>query len=397
MLIALLATVAAVVSLAAQPVTQVSGPSRKNLGPAVNGAGAEILPVVTADGATLYLDRRFDSLNVGGVDDPDDIFQSHRNAAGNWSAPRNLGSPFNTTGSDALLWVSRDGNKALVHSDALPPPRLALAIRTDGAWGPLMPVAIDGISDVGESYYATIAPDERRMILALARDSTRSDNSDLFVATLASPDLLHWNTPTPLSSIINTERYEGAPFIAWDNRTLYFASDRYGGLGGSDIWVSQRLGESWAVWSEPINLGSRVNTPAQEESLTLPRFDSSGYYSSPGEYGEMDIFHVRLPDALLPTRVVVVNGMFRAGGRGVVGLIRAIRNRDQTETGSTSSASDGSFTLMLPPGDVYTITGWSPQTGEVESQIDGTAIIQGEVDCILQHPGEREANGGGRP
>ncbi len=397
MLIALLMTVVAAIALVAQPATLMDGPPRKNLGPIVNGPGAEILPIITPDGKALYFDRKFDSSNTGGIEDPDDAWVANRLPNADWDSARNLGRPFNSAGSDALLWASADGNRVLVYSDTLPLPHLALMKRSGTQWGAPQSISIEGLSNLGETYFATITPDERRLILTLAPDSSKPDNLDLYVSTLASPDLLTWSRPSPLSAVINTTQYEGAPYMAWDNRTLYYASERFGGMGGADIFVSRRIGDSWAAWSQPVNLGPRINSPAGEESLTLPWFDTWGYVSAPGEYGQTDIFQVRLPDDLLPQRVIVVLGSFRSNDRGVIGLIRAIRADDGTEIGSVSSDIDGAFTLILPPNESYVITGWSGSTGEVQSRVDGKGTEQGVFECVLNAAGEKGANGGEQP
>ena len=72
-----------------------------------------------------------------------------------------------------------------------------------------------------------------------------------------------WTEPRKLINPINTN--EGkfgtfATFIASDNVTLYFASDRNGGLGNCDIYYSKRLDDTWLNWSEPVNLGRDINT-----------------------------------------------------------------------------------------------------------------------------------------
>ena len=81
-----------------------------------------------------------------------------------------------------------------------------------------------------------------------------------------------------------------SPFIAADGVTLYFSSDRPGGIGENDIWMSKRLDDSWTKWSDPVNLGRPINTEKSEAFFTM---DAGGEYayltSSDGSVGASDI------------------------------------------------------------------------------------------------------------
>jgi len=385
MLVPALALLAAVMALPAQPVTATDGPPRRNLGPRVNGLGAEILPIVSVDGRVLYFDRKFDSANTGGVEDPDDICFAWLDESGQWEDAQNAGSPPNTHGSDALLWISAHGDHALIFSETLPSPRIGLTHLRDGKWITPQPIQIEGITSLGETYYATITPDERHLILALRADSINPENLDLYVANAVKLDLSSWGRPTPLSPVVNTSQFEGAPFVAWDNRTLYYSSTRIGGQGGGDIWMSRRIGDSWASWTTPVNLGQRINTPGLEESMTLPWFVDSGFVSSLGEYGQADLFTVRIADDMLPTPTVVVSGRFLVRDEPTKGLVRALRTRDGLEVASTTSAMDGTFRFFLAPGEEYAIVGWAPGVGEIVRNVDATDQANALLECEL-HP-----------
>ncbi len=77
-----------------------------------------------------------------------------------------------------------------------------------------------------------------------------------------------WSVPDNLGTTINTAALEGCPFIAKDNLTLLFASNRAGGSGANDIYASQRENED-SPWGSPLNLGTGINTGAGEECPTL--------------------------------------------------------------------------------------------------------------------------------
>ncbi|MEN9347166.1 MAG: hypothetical protein RLZZ77_677 [Bacteroidota bacterium] len=97
----------------------------------------------------------------------------------------------------------------------------------------------------------------------------------------------NWSAAVELQ--FNSETYSnGHPSLTKDGAFIYFVSDRPGGVGGTDIYVSQRLGETW---SEPINLGPGVNTEGNE-MFPFISADGALFFSSDGHagLGGMDIF-----------------------------------------------------------------------------------------------------------
>jgi Tol biopolymer transport system component len=89
---------------------------------------------------------------------------------------------------------------------------------------------------------------------------------------------------------INTKYIETSPSLSPDEQTLYFISNRPGGFGGKDIWSSERL--SNGNWSEPVNLGKKINTDKDEESPFMMSDGVTLYFSSKGHnsFGGYDIF-----------------------------------------------------------------------------------------------------------
>src|SRR6266704_1047693 len=75
----------------------------------------------------------------------------------------------------------------------------------------------------------------------------------------AGPHFTGWSTPANLGTTINTTFTETGPALSKDGLSLYFYSNRPGGFGGNDIWVSQRESANDA-WGTPVNLGSTVNS-----------------------------------------------------------------------------------------------------------------------------------------
>jgi Tol biopolymer transport system component len=113
-----------------------------------------------------------------------------------------------------------------------------------------------------------------------------------------APRLSDWSAPVnlgpPVSAVLTGSPARGGelnPFISRDGLSLYFSSDRPGGFGGLDIWVSQRPSVN-DPWGEPQNLGPNVNTPSTENSPALSPDGRRLYFQSdrPGAFGDLDLY-----------------------------------------------------------------------------------------------------------
>jgi hypothetical protein len=107
----------------------------------------------------------------------------------------------------------------------------------------------------------------------------------------AAPEYSDWSVPVNLGPIVNSSFADAGPAISKDGLSLYFHSERPGSLGSTDLWVSQRGSED-GPWSTPVNVGTAVNTPFTEAVATLSRDEHWLFFSSdrPGGSGGMDIW-----------------------------------------------------------------------------------------------------------
>jgi outer membrane protein OmpA-like peptidoglycan-associated protein len=243
-------------------------------------------------------------------------------------------------------------------------------------WQKPVRVTIEGVTDLGDrGYYAYISPDGRRLMLSFARDRQEPENGDIYYCPALGTDLLRWGAPVNLGSAINTPAFDGAPFIAADNRTMYFASNGRSGYGDADLYVTHRIGEGWLQWTEPVDLGPVVNTPLSEASLSISAQGDYAYVSGAGNIGEVfygaaDIYRIKLPDTMRPQRTMTIEGKLVAGSTGIQGLIRAERLPDRKEVASVASDPEGHFTMILPAGEEYRLTGGSEGYTEASKNVD---------------------------
>lgn len=271
---------------------------------AINSFQTTTQPVLAPDG-TLFLDRKMHPDNSdGGVKDSDDAWTSKRNANGTWADP--VLSKFTTfIRPDVVFSFTSDGLAALVEGryrimDGVLVPTLAIITRKSrkDLFSEVTPVIMPGVPSIGRNFYGVMSDDRSSIVLALERPDGRG-GLDLYVTQRCEKV---WSTPLNLGIDINTPAFEGAPWLAADGQTLYFASSgRDDRRGKADIYVSRRREGSWTSWTPPRNLGSCVNTIEDETAFSLiGRGDSALIHSWDAESDRPGIYIVELPEDLRP-------------------------------------------------------------------------------------------------
>jgi OmpA-OmpF porin, OOP family len=235
--------------------------------PVVNSVFDEQAPALSPDGNLLVFSRAHHPTNIGGTKDRGDIWISEKDAAGNWSEPRNAGAVLNSKGTDSPIGFLAD-NRTLYFQrhfgQDLSFPDLAgifKTVKTPTGWSKPERVVIPGY--INRSIYQSghITPDERVMVLSL--DSYGSiGNEDIYVILRQADG--SWSAPRNVGLQINTVYQEFSPYLSDDKRDIYFATNGRGGFGSFDILVARRLDDSWTQWSAPKNLGNDINTTGRE-------------------------------------------------------------------------------------------------------------------------------------
>ena len=264
------------------------GPLRK-LPPAINSQYEDILPMQSPDGKTLFFSRAASPENVGGKFAGTDIWISQYNDSDlDWSKPQNE-KIFNDKGTNAVIGINEKGDEVyLLNTTGT---KRAQGIyhsrKRNNTWSEPELVPIPGLS-TEDFLGAYVTPDMKTIIFSMNGEESRG-NEDLYICLKNAKG--EWSKPRNLGSTINTSGFEMAPFLSPNKRRLYFASNGHPGYGNSDIFYSDRLYESWEVWSAPKNLGLKINSPAFESFFAI-YYDTVAFFSSSRNREFSDIYRV---------------------------------------------------------------------------------------------------------
>ena len=348
-------------------------------------------PVQGADGS-LYLDRKFHPDNPDGASaDPDQVWVTHQRS-GRWQEPRlaELDVLEARTGrrirADVVFGFSADNMRALFAGRFAPGSTamsLALAQRIT-AEGPFVSYQVI-VPELGKRFYATFSDDGSTIIAALERPGGKGD-LDLYRITNNACGMI--SAPVPLADNINTASFDGAPWLACDGETLYYASaGREDRRGKADLYMTRRLDATWARWSDPVNLGPCVNSTEDETSVSLPCGSPRIFFTSWDANTERaGIYTAKLADSLLPKPMVrTVVSVRDAIADTIVRGLRIFETVSVSDScpswrGWPIDARTGHAVLILSNINATQLTigsdpGWQRVSAAVDSPAEGSASI----------------------
>jgi outer membrane protein OmpA-like peptidoglycan-associated protein/tetratricopeptide (TPR) repeat protein len=213
------------------------------LGKNVNTQYVEYAPIVSLDDSLLFFTARRPE-NIGGGRDSkglyyEDIYFSKKDSNGNWSKAKNMGKGINTSDHDAAAGLSADKSQLIIY-------------RSSGN---------------GDLY------------LSINKDNT-------------------WGKAKKMNKFINTESHEASASFSYDMMKLYFSSDREGGYGGLDIYVSNI--DEKGNWGMAENIRGKINSPYDEINLVPMPDGQTFYFTSNGHngMGGLDIYKITYKDSM---------------------------------------------------------------------------------------------------
>lgn len=261
----------------------------------INSEYPELKPNLSPSGDRLYFSRFKHPGNHGTSDLEDIWFAEFDSTTLTWSEPAVLDGTLNNEGPNYINNITLTGDTVLLGNRYSKKGKMSagvsISVRENNTWSE--PQAIEIKNEYNIAAHGNFFLGTHGVILsAVERDGTRGSR-DLYVS--------FWNgkqatRPINLGNTINSELEESSPFLSEDNKTLFFASKGHSGFGGFDIYVSERLDDTWQNWSEPKNLGSAINGPFDEQFFSVSAKAQCAFFSKQVTGGNDDIYQIRLDD-----------------------------------------------------------------------------------------------------
>jgi Tol biopolymer transport system component len=255
-----------------------------NLGPTVNSSGYDFSPSIRGDGLEMY----FESDRPGGEGTYDIWVSTRASKEDDWGASKNLGSPINTSDWQNSPCISADGLELYWNDWGL---RVARRATVSDPWGEAENDSLINVNTSNVNSGPCLSSDGLSLFLFSWNEK------ELYVSTRPTIDDL-WSEPVnlgPTVNGVNSTWVNRDPSISADGLVLTFTSDRDGGSGRTDLWMTRRSTID-GPWTEPVNLGPTINSDKREYEPEISADGRSLIFCSnrDGGYGDYDIWQASI-------------------------------------------------------------------------------------------------------
>lgn len=349
-----------------------------NIGSPINTDETEFVPVISSDESVMIFTYVGKNSTGGLLDDElkknkedgkyhEDIFISTRSTDSTWTIPKGITS-LNTNGNDAAVALSSDGQTLFTFvSDSKNLGDLYFSTLSGTEWS--TPEKLN--SNINSEFWegsCSITADGRYLYFASERPGG-SGGRDLYVSEKVDGD---WGLAVNLGPMINTKYNEDAPFIHPDGITMFFSSEGHKSIGGYDIMYSIKKENNWI---EPVSMGIPLNTTEDDKYYVINAKGDVGYFSSnrsgSGGKGGHDIYTVtpgifgeKPVLALLKGKVFLNN----VPGNAKIDIIK--KENNEAIGPYFSNSKTGNYLMALSPGSGYLIKISAPDMEIIEEEID---------------------------
>jgi outer membrane protein OmpA-like peptidoglycan-associated protein len=254
-------------------------------------------------------------------------------------------------------------------------------------WGPLTRLPFPINSDYWDSH-PTISYDGNTLIFSSDRPGGYG-KADLYISTRSANGT--WSAPKNLGPEINTAENEITPFIHTDSQTLYFSSRGHGSLGGYDIFYSRKKDDG--TWKKPQNLGYPINTRNDEISFFVSLDGQTGFMCSnklnlpDGRevgVGGLDLYSFSLYPEARPEEIVFLEGQLKGGdGMPVGGTVEVKNQRTKEVTTIEADTADGRYVAILSAKDDYVLTVNQEGLAFTSARVGGKDTPAGEPVALV--------------
>ncbi len=340
-----------------------------NLGQAINTEYDEHSPVISGDESALLYTSNRKGLSKKIKDEvlyPEDIYFSQWREA-NWLPAVNAGIEINTNQYDATCSLSSDGKTLIIYRNE-GAGSLYISHLEDEKWTSPKKLPNPINTAYGESH-ASLSLDGNTIVFTSSRPGGLGEKDIYMCHKLPDGS---WGKVMLLDNNINTPQNEESPFLSYDGQTLYFASEGHNSMGGFDIFRSEK--DENGNWGKAINIGYPINTVG-DDLFYIPTLDCQRVYFAserPGGYGRSDIYIIEFPETDERSLAVVSGFLFTEDGLPSSSSTINISNALTGEEAGTyrPQANSGKYTMILPTGVNYLMTITTPEMISISKEIN---------------------------
>jgi len=318
-----------------------------NLGDNVNSKVSEYFPTITIDGRQLVYTRRVNNFN-------EDFFGAEL-TDNTWGMSKGLPGDINTNQNEGAQNISQDGQWLIFtgcnFAEGMGSCDLYISYLTPEGWSAPENLGSNINSDAWESA-PSLSPDKRDLYFSSNRPGGYG-SSDIYLSHRLSNG--RWTEPENLGPEVNTAGNESCPFIHSDNQTLYFTSNGHLGYGGDDLFMTKKGPKN--IWSQAVNLGYPINTIENEGSLVVAADGKTAYYASDrsDSRGGLDIYSFELRNDVRPAKTLWVKGKVfdKKTSKGLPSAVELTDLSTQEVLSRVQTDETGSYLITLPVGKDY--------------------------------------------
>ena len=320
------------------------------MGDTINFLNAQFFPVLTADEETLI----FSGMTA---EREENIYTTHR-IKGGWDVPEQISKSINTPDNEGTCAISADGRTLVLTAcnrpDSFGGCDLYISHKEGKDWSTPQNLG-DAINTRERETQPSLSADGHTLYFSSDRRGGVGKD-DIWVTTLNAQN--KWTEPKNLGNVINTPDEEIAPFIHDNGHTLFYSSNGLPGMGGYDIFITKRLD---TTWSEPQNIGYPINTVAEQVGLFISANGKNAYYTDDNTdkaKGRSLLYTFALPESLknqiTPTRYAKGKIFDKKTGKALASTIELYDLKTQEKVSEyTSDATTGAFLAVLNKGSEY--------------------------------------------
>lgn len=367
----------------------------ENLGEGVNSKYPDYSPVVSLDEQTLIFTTR----RKGGTTDKllpngehfEDIFTStYSETDKKWGKATPIGKNINSSGHEATINLSADGQKLLIYKDDGGNGNIYISELKGSEWGAPEYASAPINSSSWESH-ACFSSDNR--VLYFISDRTGGFGGRDIYKCLRLPNG-EWGPAQNLGDVINTKYDEDGIFIHPDGKQIFFSSKGHNSMGGFDIFTSI-INDENGYWSPPVNYGYPVNTTDDDVFLITTADGKRAFFSSDkeGGFGEKDVYMIKFPEYEPRDITILLGNIINKSNESIANNKIYIINNTKGDTIQTLSAnsSTGKYGANLPVGNafktIYTVNGKEIFSEVIDVPLkQGYQVIRREVPYLGENP-----------